>query len=112
MNGRSTIIPAGRYRGGFKEIITGIEGTESLIPASSPQTCPIIAKNRILFSRITTGSVIKIYNIMGWLVHTSRAIAADSYEVDISKCPGGVYYFTISCESKHTSNFGKFVVCR
>jgi hypothetical protein len=104
--------PGWQIQEGFKEVITGIEGTESLIPASSSQTCSIIAKNTVLFKNLTPGSVLRIYNIAGRLVYYSEEILEDDYAVDLSRHPGGVYFYGIHNKSKRTNDFGKFVVFR
>jgi hypothetical protein len=97
---------------GFKQVFTGVKGAESSIPVSSPQIHPVIAKNEVFFSNVMLGSVIRIYDIMGRLLHDSGMIAGRDHKIDLSKQPGGVYFYKIDDDLKHTNYSGKFLLVK
>jgi hypothetical protein len=104
--------PGWQIQEGFKEIYTGVEEIEFSIPTCLSQTYRIIAKNKVLFRRLIPGSVIRIYNIAGRLLHSSGDITADDYEIDVSDFPSGVYLYAIHSESNQVGHCGKFMLCR
>ena len=102
--------PGWQIQEGFKEVYTGVEEIESLVLSFSSQICPMIAKNKILFSKITPGSVISIYDITGRLVYDSGKITEDNYKADMTKSSGGVYFYALRNESEYLMCSGKFVI--
>ncbi|KPK63299.1 hypothetical protein AMJ83_07460 [candidate division WOR_3 bacterium SM23_42] len=104
--------PGWQIQEGFKEIYTGVKETESSIPAYLSQTYSIIAKNTISFRKIAPGSVIRIYNSAGRLIHDSGSIIQDIYEVNTSTIPCGVYFYCIHSESTNEIHIGKFFVIK
>ena len=104
--------PGWQIQEGFKEVYTAVAEIESQIPASSSQVCPINAKSTMLFNNMIRGSVIKIYNITGRLLHDSGPIMQDRYEVNTGKIPCGVYFYSLHNESNYTNHSGKFVIIR
>jgi len=104
--------PGWQIREGFKEIFTGIDETRSGIPVRLAQTYFNIVRNTVSFRNIIPGSVIRVYNISGRLVHDSGEIMQDRYELNTSVYPCGIYIYRIQSESNKRRYVGKLVMLK
>jgi hypothetical protein len=106
------VNPGWQIQEGFKEVYTGVEEGESLIPTSASQMRTIISKNTIMFRHIPPGGVIRIYNVVGRLIHSSDVIREEYYELNLSVFPCGVYLYAMRSAFNHATCSGRFVVVR
>ena len=104
--------PGWQIQEGFKEVYTGVEENEPVIPAYSSVSCQVIMGNKVLFSRIDRGSVIRIYDVTGRLVYCSGNINDGDHEVIMTKHAGGAYLFTVNQAASSQTWFGKFILIR
>lgn len=104
--------PGWQIQEGFKEVYTGVEENESILPGSSSHIGPSIARAKVTFSNIVPGSVIRIYDLTGRLIHDSGVIKQGGYEEKLAICSSGVYFFVVYQPSQCLTQSGKFLMIR
>jgi hypothetical protein len=104
--------PGWQIQEGFKEIHTGIEENELAIPVGSSVTCRIITSSKISFNNIIPGSVIRIYDITGRLMHDSGMIREECYELSSRIFASGVYLFAVWPTPTNIVQTARFLILR
>ncbi|MCD4848369.1 MAG: T9SS type A sorting domain-containing protein, partial [Candidatus Aegiribacteria sp.] len=94
--------------GAFEYQNTGIGNDSNL--SGSPFT-PIVYRSgsSIVFSRLETGTSIRVYDTTGRLRHSSGEIAGDEYYWNVDNVLSGIYLYLIEGDD---ANSGKFIVMR
>ena len=86
--------PGWQIQEGFKEIYSQILETET-IETCGDNICLIISGNAVFFQNLTPGTIIKIYDVLGKLIHNSGKILCDNYKWNTNNIASGLYFCSI-----------------
>jgi parallel beta-helix repeat protein len=103
--------PGWQIQPGFKEIYIGIKENRHVEVKNLPVGV-LLGTNTIKFCNLNKGSIIKIYDTSGRLIHTSGKVSAHSYNWNTTNETSGIYFYSVTTRKVREKYQGKIVVIR
>ncbi len=86
--------PGWQIQEGFKEIYSGISEIEA-VKRNDDHIRLLISGNAVFFQNLTPGTIIKIYDVLGKLMHQSGKISCGNYKWNTCNSASGLYFCSL-----------------